>query len=76
MLQEGVISALGAIEFPEGLNVPNDVIVTLIRHDFNASNFDKLNTELRIIESTAEYKGIKPDGARAFTLLIMWCEYA
>lgn len=75
LLQEGVISAIATIDFPAGLNVPNDEIVKLIQQNFNASNFDRLNDELRIIESSAEYRGIKPDGGRAFTLLIQWCEF-
>lgn len=74
ILQEQIISAIGTIDLPAGLNVPNDEIISLIQQNFDASNIDKLNDELRIIESDAKYKGIKADGSQAFELFVQWCE--
>lgn len=74
ILQEQIISAIGTIEFPAGLDVPNDEIISKIQQNFDASNLDKLNDELRIIESDAKYTGIKADGSRVFELFVQWCE--
>jgi hypothetical protein len=73
-LQEQIISAIGTINLPAGLNVPNDEIISLIQQNFDASNLDKLNDELRIIESDAKYTGIKADGSQAFEVFVQWCE--